>query len=169
MVRSCTRSKGSVRLTNVVITDVSSRVSHDLLREKQASGHPRICCKAARLEPLIVVEGRQFRCPWPDSRTNDGPPRFVATRIDNVVILDQTGARSRVREQDERARQPTQPARQSSYPAVRGGGRGWHACAGRAFAGAVGRRKRDRDTGLPEIRVRGLPGPAAAGAGFRRP
>jgi hypothetical protein len=29
---------------------------------------------------------------------------IVAMRIDNVVIVDQTGARSRPREQDERAR-----------------------------------------------------------------
>jgi hypothetical protein len=60
MVRSCTRVDGLVELTNVVIRDVLSRVSHDLFAEKQTSRQHLDCCKAAQLEPSMVVKGPKF-------------------------------------------------------------------------------------------------------------
>jgi hypothetical protein len=60
MVRSCTRVDGLVDLTNVVIKDVLSRVSHDLFVEKQTSRQRLDCCKAAQWEPSMVAGGPKF-------------------------------------------------------------------------------------------------------------
>jgi len=60
MVRSCTRVDGLVELTNVVIKDVLSRVSHDLFGEKQTSRQRLDCCKAVQWEPSMAAKDPKF-------------------------------------------------------------------------------------------------------------